>query len=585
MIQVLPGHISNLIAAGEVVQRPASVVKELMENAVDAGATSVHVLVKDSGRTLIQVIDNGCGMSPQDAVTAFKRHATSKICTIEDLNTILTFGFRGEALASVCSVAEVTLRTKREEDPIGTEVKYAESKLMSQTETATPNGSNFIVRNLFYNVPARRKFLKSDSTELRQIVNEFSRVALTRPTISFKLTHNGTDMYNLSPAPLKKRIQEIAGREIQKELVDISVNTSIITISGFIGRPEDARKTQGNQYLFANNRFFRSSYFMKAILKGYEGLIPEGHMPSFFIYFETNPNRLDVNIHPSKTEIKFQDDFAIFDILHSATRESLGKNSFMPSIDFDMEGAPEIPKIDNSRFVPPPKIDYDPLFNPFTRESSRESRESTPIEYQTYQTFDSRLFGETESTRKPVLQVAGKFLITTIKSGMVLIDIRRARERILYEKYLNSLTNEETLVQQSLFPVTVSLRNNIVSLLSDNSDTLAKMGFNLTIEDNLVTVNTLPEGFNHSSESLGAVLDQLAYELSEDGRDFGNKPKERVAQQLARSGSLGKIEHMNTLEAQALIDTLFACNEPTRTPHGKLCMRVISAEELENKLL
>lgn len=571
MIKVLPGHISNLIAAGEVVQRPASVVKELMENAIDAEAKNIQVIVRDAGRTLIQIIDDGSGMSPEDAKTAFLRHATSKISEIEDLSSIHTFGFRGEALASVCSVAEVTLRTKKAEDETGFEVKYAESKLLSEMATATPAGSNFIVRNLFYNVPARRKFLKSDSTEFRQITSEFSRIAITSPSISFRLTHNDKEIFYLPPANLKKRIQDIAGKEIVKELVEISVDTSIIKISGYIGKPEESRKTPGNQYFFVNNRYFRSSYFQKAVLKGYEGLIPEGNFPSFFIFLEADSHNIDVNIHPSKTEIKFQDDYAIFDILQSATRESLGKNSFMPSIDFDMEGAPEIPKIKTGYYTPPPKISYDPLFNPFnTKEIDQQ--------------FHTPIFSDSALEQKPILSVSGKYLVTTIKSGIVLIDIRRARERILYEKYLNTLTHGSNLIQQSLFPVSFFMDKETIFVLDQNQESLRYMGFDITISNDSITINGLPEGFNHNSESLPELIDSLTKELFEEGTSFADKSKERMAAQLAKTGSAGKSEPLNNLEAQSLIDTLFACNEPNYTPAGKKCLTILNIQDIENLL-
>lgn len=587
MIKVLPGHISNLIAAGEVVQRPSSVVKELVENSVDAGAQNIYVIIKDSGRTLIQVIDDGCGFSPDDAKTAFLRHATSKITTAEDLNSILTFGFRGEALASICSVAEVTLRTKREEDDTGYEVKYAESKLISESITSTPTGSNFIVRNLFYNVPARRKFLKSDATEFRQILTEFSRIAITRPGISFHLTHNNNNILNLHPAPLKKRIQDVAGRELGRELVDISVETNIIKIKGYIGKPEDARKTPGNQYLFVNNRFFRSSYFQKAILKGYEGLIQDGMLPSFFIFFECDPHKIDVNIHPSKTEIKFEDDFAIFDMLHSATRESLGKNSFMPSIDFDMEGAPEIPGIKRNFYVPPPKINYDPLFNPFRQQDFESEGEQMDRRFHNYtnnysQSRDSeKLFSDDGENQKPVLQLSGRYLITTIKSGVVLVDVKRARERILYERYLDTLSQGEHLPLQRLFPVTIPAGHSTISILEENTHILKTMGFDIKTEKETITINGLPEGFSDDFETLTEAIDNLITELSEDGRDFGKKTKERVAALLARSGSWGKPEPMNNLEAQTLIDALFACREPNYTPSGKSCFVLTSINDIE----
>lgn len=592
MIKVLPGHIANLIAAGEVVQRPSSVVKELMENAVDAGSQNIQVIIKDSGRTLIQVIDNGCGLSPQDAKTAFLRHATSKIEEIEDLNTIHTFGFRGEALSSICSVAEVTLRTKEEQQETGYEVKFANSQLISENATATPTGSNFIVRNLFYNVPARRKFLKRDATEFRQIVQEFSRIAITRPNLSFQLTHNNSEVMVLPPAPLKKRIQEVVGKEMLKELVELSVDTSIVKISGYIGKPEDARKTPGNQYFFVNNRFFRSPYFQKAILKAYEGLIPNGVLPSFFIFFEIDTNKIDVNIHPSKTEIKFEDDYAIFDIVTSAVKESLGKNAFMPSIDFDMEGAPDIPKVNTSRYVAPPKIDYDPLFNPFDEEKKNQAQredgafiDSKFHDYgSTYNEMDP-LFSDSSLPSKPILQVAGKYIVTTIKNGLVIIDIRRAKERILYERYLSTLNTGSNLTQQSLFPQEAKVDMQTLSILEENQTTLRYMGFDFTLLESSITVNGLPQGFNNNSDSLGTLIDSLAAELSQDGKDFSKKSKERLAKQLAKSGSSGKLEPINNLEAQTLIDTLFACNEPKYTPLGNNCFKILDTQEIENKLL
>ncbi|PKO95707.1 MAG: DNA mismatch repair protein MutL [Bacteroidetes bacterium HGW-Bacteroidetes-7] len=608
MIRVLPAHISNLIAAGEVVQRPASVVKELVENAVDAGATNIHVIIRDSGRTLIQIIDDGCGMSPEDARTAFLRHATSKITSAEDLSNIHTFGFRGEALASVCSVAEVTLRTKRANDDTGIEIKFAESKQVSEGEVSTPNGSNFMVRNLFYNIPARRKFLKSDATEFRQILSEFSRIAITRPDIHFRLSHNSGEILNLPPATLKKRIQDTAGKDMGKELVEISVKTSIINISGYIGKPEDSRKTPGYQYLFANNRYFRSPYFQKAVLKAYDGLIQEGTLPSFFIFFETDPQKLDVNIHPSKTEIKFEDDSAIFDILYSGTRESLGKNSFMPSIDFDQEGAPDIPKVNTSFYVAPPKINYDPLFNPFkdlggetpeeidrrfhSADNSANPQFFNPAfnsgsghasSYSSNEGSDP-LFNDEAIPAKPLLQISGKYIMTTIKSGVILIDIKRARERILYEKYTETLREGVGIIQQSLFPVSVEAGLNTLSILKENESVLKYLGFDISFNHETATVSALPEGFSDDFETMEEVLDNLAEMLSEEGNDFGKRSVEQLAAKLAKTGSFGKNEPLNNLEAQTLVDTLFACKEPNYTPSGNSCLRVITVDELSTIL-
>ncbi|MCE5321089.1 MAG: DNA mismatch repair endonuclease MutL [Bacteroidales bacterium] len=586
MLKVLPSHVSNLIAAGEVVQRPASVVKELMENAVDAGAKTIRVLIKDSGRTLIQVIDDGCGMSPRDAELAFERHATSKIEEIEDLEKLGTFGFRGEALASIASVAEITLRTRRAEDAIGFEVKFAESKLTQHSEISSPVGSNFIVRNIFYNIPARRKFLKSDSSEYRQILSEFTRVALTRPDLYFYFTNNGTEIYNLPPSNLRQRIQGIAGKELGKELVELSVDTTIVKIKGYIGKPEDSRKTPGNQYFFVNGRFFRSPYFQKAILKAYENLIQDGTIPSFFIFFEADQERIDVNIHPSKTEVKFEDDYAIFDILQSAARESLGKNSFMPSIDFDQEGAPEIPKVKAGYYVPPPKIDYDPLFNPFDNDLENRFERRSP----NYSSVSSApgssgpLFNDGAVIPKPILHLAGRYIITTLKSGLLVIDIRRAQERILYERYMNSICNEYATIQQTLFPKELILSEGQKSVVNESRAQILQLGFDIREEDGKYRLCGIPEGFSDDIENIEQITDSLLEKLLEGGQDFGPHIKEQVALTLSRAGSGGILSGLNNLEAQALVDALFACKEPSISPSGKVCMAVLSLNELDNRL-
>jgi len=578
MIHILPGHITNLIAAGEVVQRPASVVKEMLENAVDAGADSIQVIIKDSGRTLIQVTDNGSGMSREEAKIAFQRHATSKIETIEDLNHLNTYGFRGEALASVAAVSEVTLRTRRESDEIGCEIKFAESSLISEKEISTPKGSNFIVRNLFYNVPARRKFLKSDATEFRQIVQEFSRVAFTRPDLSLRLIHNDIEIFHLSPANLKKRILDIAGKEMGKELVHIHLESPIVKISGFTGKPEDSRKTPGNQYFFVNNRYFRSPYFQKAVVKAYENLIKEETIPSFFIFLEIDPERIDVNIHPSKTEVKFEDEFAIYDMLHAVVRESLGRNSLMPSIDFDTEGAPEIPAVNYNYYAPPPKINFDPLFNPFeeTFQYKRELMEP--------------FVGETARLQRPTVQVAGRYIITAIKSGLLIINIKRARERIFYEKYLDSLNNFSTISIRTLFPKSIELDENTYNIILENAGILQSLGFDIRPKEdgsprNVVEVMGLPENISDSTDDLLALIDQLVYDLTELGNSQLEDARQKYAATLALSAALCGKDSMNNQQAQLLIDTLFACREPSFSPSGKPCSTIITLEEIDKRFI
>lgn len=595
MLKILPGHVSNLIAAGEVVQRPASVVKELMENSVDAGATSVKVLIRDSGRTLIQVIDDGCGMSAEDAVLAFERHATSKITEIEDLDKLMTFGFRGEALASIASVAEVTLRTRRAEDEMATEIRISESRISGNTMVAAPVGSNFTVRNIFYNIPARRKFLKSDAAEYRQVISEFTRVALTRPDRHFSFSNNGAEIFSLPPSNLRQRIQGLAGKELGRELVELSVDTTIVKIKGYIGKPEDARKTPGNQYFFVNGRFFRSPYFQKAVLKAYDNLIQEGTIPSFFIFFEVDQERIDVNIHPAKTEVKFEDDSAIFDIMHSACRESLGRNSFMPSIDFDMEGAPEIPKVKSGYWAPQPKVNYDPLFNPFRSDvvdsfESRGAFSATPSQERGYahdaaHSGGNQLFKENGITQKPILQFGGRYIATTLKSGIMLIDIRRARERILYERYLNSLSVDSADIQKTLFPFELTLSESQVSVVEENASRILQLGFDIQkSEEGKYILCGIPHGFSEEMENIEKITDSLLSKLAEAGSNFGAELREQIALTLAGAGAGCKRGEMNNMEAQALVDALFACREPMISPAGRPCVNTMTIDEIEGRL-
>lgn len=602
MLKILPSHISNLIAAGEVVQRPSSVVKELMENSIDAGAENVTVVISDSGRTLIQVIDDGCGMTDEEARLCFSRHATSKISNAEDLHSILTYGFRGEALPSIASVSEVSLKTRKRGEETGTEVVFAESGFVSQEAVSCPEGTNISVRNIFYNVPARRKFLKSDASEFRQIVAEFCRVALSHYEVSMRLVHNKKDFYNLKGARnVKQRILEISGKELVKELVDLKTDTSIVSISGFIGKPEDARKNAAHQYFFVNGRFFKSPYLHKAIQKGYEKLVPEGHSPSYFIFFETDPANIDINIHPAKTEVKFEDESAVFQILNAAVRESLGMNSLGPSIDFDMAGAPEIPiPQKHGVYTPPPKIDFDPLFNPFDsipishtaphKEAPAPIRVPSPTlanESDNVVEGYGEIFEERIAEHRNILQIQGKYLLTTVKSGLLLIHIERAKERILYEKYLRSLDDCTPLPQENLFPTTLEIDAISYSLLDEAQALFHKIGFDISfIPPSTISVNGLPGGYSTDIPSIKRGIDELVVLLSEHGPEALSKADGRheVALSLAKSGSKGANVGLSHLEAQLLIDSLFACAEPDRTPEGRVCMSIITTDDLDKKL-
>ena len=593
MLQVLPQNISNLIAAGEVVSRPASVVKELVENAVDAGAKSVVVSVLDAGKTLIQVIDDGCGMSPADAVLCFERHATSKIATAEDLQRIVTYGFRGEALASIAAVAEVTLRTRRPEDEIGTMVEISGTQPARTQPVAAPSGTHFAIRNLFYNVPARRKFLKSDNAELRAIIQEFLRIALIRPEVAFKLTSNGKEIHNLRPASTrKKRILDIYGMNLAKELVEVNVDTSLVRISGYVGNPEDARKSTGNQFFFVNGRYFRSPFFHKAVCKPYEKLLPDDYTPAYFLFLETELERVDVNIHPAKTEVKFEDEGMIFEILVAAVREALGKNDFTPSIDFDMKGAPDIPVFSphdrHGADYRPPRIDYSPLFNPFDTPDIPDTPAAPtfPVEGPSVPPTPGygRLFEE-ESTAalNSLIVLQRKYIVTPVKSGMMVIDIRRARQRIFYERYLEKMAERQPVRQQSLFPVTVQLSAEDCLTLLGQPDLLASLGFDIQdFGGNTVVVNALPEGYPTSDEEVRRCIDQLIAALRDD--TSLEDQHHLMAASMAASAAACGAESLNATEAQLLVDRLFACREPKLTPDGRRTLTLITLEELEKKL-
>lgn len=599
MLKILPSNISNLIAAGEVVQRPASAVKELLENAVDAGAGNISVIIEDSGKTLIQVIDDGCGMTPEEARLCFERHATSKISEASDLSSIMTYGFRGEALPSIAAVAEVTLRTRKKGSDTGSETVFTPSGFSGQEEAAMPEGTNIAVRNIFYSLPARRKFLKSDSTEFRQIVSEFSHVALCRPEISVRLVHNGKDIYNLKKAnTLKQRILEIEGKDMVKELIDVRTSTRIINISGFIGNPSDARKSAGNQFFFVNGRYFRSSYFHKAVMKAYDKLIPEGAYPSYYIFFETTPENVDVNIHPAKTEVKFENETEIFEILTAAVKESLGRNSFIPTIDFDHDTLPDIPA--PSRFnytgsysrpqpARPQHIPYETILpdtSPSRHYSAIESAERPSAAVNGY----GEIFEDsgTSSSGSGILQISGRYLVTTLRSGMMIVDIRRARERILYEKYLRQLDNSAPISHQVLFPCVIQLSPERHSLLTENREQLRLLGFDIEPQEgNTISVNGLPEEFGTDESSVRTAIDNLLASLMETGSidliraDNREAMARRLAGAAAASAGNGRL---SADEARLLVDTLFSCAEPETSPGGKRCMSVLTEEDIERIL-
>lgn len=599
-LKVLPAQLANMIAAGEVVQRPSSVVKELMENAVDAGATQVSVIIEDSGRTLIQVIDNGVGMSPADAVLCFERHATSKIAEPEDLSDILTYGFRGEALASIAAVSEVVLKTRRAQDETAIQVRTGGGNETKTSTVAAPVGSNFSVRNLFFNTPARRKFLKGDNIEFRHIVEEFTRVAITRPDISFTLAHNGKEIYVLNKAKsLKFRIVDLLGNSVVSDVVDLDTNAAELSIRGFVGRPDTARKTPGNQFFFVNGRYFRSAYFHKAVMKAYEGLIPEGVTPAYFIFLETDPHTIDVNVHPTKTEVKFEDDTVVFQLLYACVRETLGKNSFGASIDFNTEGAVELPKF-SSNFGEylgnaAPEIGGDPEFDPFNMVPGGDAFPGGSAVSSGYKVPDNlsshvdasqdygQLFENRTLPASRTLTIQGKYIITPTASGVMIVNISRARERIMYDRTIKILSDAGVhFTQTALFPVEVEVGMDGALVLEGHADLLSRLGFDIRYENGgTVSVEGVPEGYSCEQGKVEVLLREFVNILSEETDSLQEIMNQRLAERIAATSSAGADSVKSPLEAQALIDTLFASDNAEFTSNGRRIITIVSVGDID----
>lgn len=590
-LKILPGNIANMIAAGEVVQRPASVVKELVENAVDAGAANVSVVLTDAGRTLIQVLDNGCGMSPEDAVLCFERHATSKIATPDDLGNILTYGFRGEALPSIASVSEVTLRTRRDRDELATMVTINGFNHIETSRCSAPTGSNFAVRNLFYNVPARRKFLKSDTVEFRHCVEELTRVALTRPDIAFSLNHNGRDILNVKPAKsLKFRVLDLMGANVTEDIVDIDAKTQVVEVSGFVGRPDAARKTLGNQFFFVNGRYFRSTYFHKAVMKAYEEFIPDGVTPSYFLYLKADPQTIDVNIHPQKTEMKFEDDSVIFQVIYASVKEALGRNSFGASIDFESAGEVDIPafgkNFEEYRGMSIPAAAVDPDYNPFLDTGGDIAPKLPHFDQPAVSRSQNygKLFEEEQLPAGQCLIIQGKYIVTQIKSSIMTINVRRARERILYERFLHVLEGAEHSTQVSLFPVQVKVGVENKLIFDDNARELEQMGFDISAFGNdTVVVSGVPEGYSCEEGKVETLVSDLLLILSEQKGALKEMMVSSKAARFALLGAAGSGQLNSPFEAQRLVQALLACDNSELTPGGKRIMILDSVQELDKK--
>lgn len=615
IIQLLPDSVANQIAAGEVIQRPASVVKELVENAIDAGASNINVIIVDAGRTSIQVIDDGKGMSETDARLSFERHATSKIRKADDLFSLHTMGFRGEALASIAAVAQIDLKTRMEGEDLGTQLTISGSRFVGQEPCACPVGSNFTVENLFFNVPARRKFLKSNTTELNNIITAFERIVLVYPQISFTLHSNGTELFNLRSCSYRQRIVEVFGKRLNQDLLPIGVDTSLCRIHGFVGKPESARKKGLQQYFFVNERYMKHAYFHKAVMTAFDRLIPQGEQIPYFLYFEVPAENIDVNIHPTKTEIKFENEQAIWQILLASVKEAVGKFNDVPSIDFDTEGKPDIPVFNPNGSTSAPKISFNPQYNPFKQSSQPQRTTNTEGWESLYAGLDTNtetpqteLFGQEDTPignvdngetiissvatapdatamiedKSPThYQYKGSYIMTAVKSGLMIINQHRAHVRILYEAYLRQLSEHKVHSQKVLFPEMVQFSVSDSVILEHILPEMTEMGFQL---DNLgggsYAVNGVPAGI----EGLNAVT--LITDMVAAAIESGTHVKEEIdhvlALSLARNAAIPQGQVLSNSEMESIVNELFACSNVNYTPSGTPIIAIMQQHDIEH---
>lgn len=605
IIQLLPDSVANQIAAGEVIQRPASVVKELVENAVDAGAKHIDVVVVDAGRTSIQVIDDGKGMSETDARLAFERHATSKIKKAEDLFNLHTNGFRGEALASIVAVAQVVLKSRQVDDEIGTQLTMSGSRFEGQEPCACSVGSIFTVNNLFYNVPARRKFLKSNSTELNNILAAFERIVLVNPQICFTLHSNNTELVNVKVGNTRQRIIDVFGKRINQDLLPVNVDTSMCKISGFVGKPEAARKKGAHQFFFVNGRYMKHPYFNKAVMTAYDRLIPQGEQVPYFLYFDVEPNDIDVNIHPTKTEIKFENEQAIWQILMAAVKESIGVFNDVPTIDFDTEDKPDIPIFNSQETisVAAPRVNVNPHYNPFKSNSSQPHSVKTVDEqweklYQGLENqdevqqegsiFESDSENETSSSildeKSPShYQYKGRYIMTAVKSGLMIIDQHRAHVRVLFEHYMQQLQQKKIQSQKVLFPEVVQFAASDEVILNSIMSEMSLMGFEL---DNLgggsYAVNAIPTGMEGINPLR--LVQNIVESAKEEGVSAMEEVQRNIALTLARNAAIPQGQVLNNVEMESLVNDLFACSNVNYTPDGKNVLCILKQQEIEHLL-
>ncbi|MDO5571083.1 MAG: DNA mismatch repair endonuclease MutL [Bacteroidales bacterium] len=648
IIQLLPDSVANQIAAGEVIQRPASVVKELMENSIDAGAHNIQVILKDAGRTSIQIIDNGKGMSPTDARMAFERHATSKIKQAADLFALKTMGFRGEALASIAAIAQIEMKTRVESEEIGTLVRISGSQVEQQEPVSSPVGTNMQVKNIFFNVPARRKFLKSNQTELSNIITEFERVALVNPDVSFSLVHNDNEIINIPATNLRQRIINLFGKSLNQQLLSVEVDTALISVNGYIGRPEAARKKNALQYFFVNGRYMRHPYFHKAVMQSFETLIPAGEQPNYFLYFNVDPANIDVNIHPTKTEIKFENEPFLWQIISAAIKEALGKFSAVPSIDFDMEDAPDIP-IHTTENIQQPKPKFNTSYNPFNKASNKVEpnwqelykgfendksnidqndnneffNESFSSGLNTEKEFDgdpdyfhtdsafvdanmdlenadsletvsssvnipqtsveSKVFSSADTNSGSAhYQFKGRYIVTSVKSGMMMIDQHRAHIRVLFDSYIDLISLRKGVTQGVLFPEIINFAPSDVPILEEINEDLKFLGFDLNNMGGCsYSINGIPSGIE--GLDIKELIHSMVDTAKEKARDVKTDLHEVIALSLAQAAAIPYGEFLNNEEMEKLIDDLFASSSPNYTPDGNLILSVLTNEEIEKR--
>jgi len=602
VIKLLPDHVANQIAAGEVVQRPSSVVKELLENSIDANSTDIKLFIKNSGKTLIQVVDNGKGMSFKDARMCFERHATSKISSAKDLFSLNTKGFRGEALSSIAAISHVELKTKTKLDKLGSLIKIEGSEIKLEDSISVSDGTSLAVKNLFFNIPARRNFLKSDSVELRHIIDEFHRVVLAHPKINFSMFHNGNDIFDLRSENFRQRIIHVFGNRMNEKLVPVDENTELLKISGFVGKPEFAKKSRGEQFFFVNQRFIKSSYLNHAVISAFDGLLAPKKIPSYFLNLSVDPNSIDINIHPTKTEIKFDDEPTLYALLRAAVKHSLGQFNIAPVLDFERNSSFDTPYSSNINSFVTPKIEVDPEFNPFNKNESYnfsstnsddfyigiDSKSNNKLEPLSEIEFESNsiqssIFDNDEiKNSNNTFQLLNKYILCKIKSGLMVVDQNRAHQRVLYEGFLKQFTLETPTIQNLLFPLNLNLTSDELKIIKDIEIQLKQTGFSISEynKDGLF-LNAIPVGVKESN--VPSIFEELISDIKSEVPNINFSYSDLMAKLIAKSLATQNGKKLTTIEQEFIINSLFACKEPSLTPSNKKIFITIEISDLDSK--